>query len=189
MLAIGRQHIRWWLFFTLFFLGPTQNLSQAMGTAFICNIMMFLQNQWNFIFTYKKNHHGHCPMHAKLSLSFWLISVTRVAALIPKASPSLPTATAAHFEMPVFAPIPVCPLRYMDTIVCSGTALDVLWVSCLRHCWTHPASWLHLSFCVIDPTYLTIVVAQAWCLTIFNLSPMQNTCLFTNGNKASVCGQ
>ena len=31
------------------------------------------------------------------------------------------------------------------------------------------------------------MVAQAWFLTIFNLSPTQNTCLFTDGNKASVC--
>ena len=44
-------------------------------------------------------------------------------------------------------------------------------------------------FVVIDPTDLgaTIVVAQALCLTIFNLSLTQNTCLFTDGNKASVC--
>ena len=46
-------------------------------------------------------------------------------------------------------------------------------------------------FVVEDPTDLgaTIVVAQALCLSIFNLSPMQKTCLFTNGNKAnkSVC--
>ena len=40
-----------------------------------------------------------------------------------------------------------------------------------------------------DPTYfcVTIVVAQALCLTFFNLSPAQKTCLFTYGNKASVC--
>ena len=45
-------------------------------------------------------------------------------------------------------------------------------------------------FVVIDPTYLgaTIVVAQALCLTIFNLSPTQTIYLFTDGNKASVCG-
>ena len=43
-------------------------------------------------------------------------------------------------------------------------------------------------FVVDDPTYLgvTIVVAQALCLSIFNLSPTQKTCLFTNGNKANV---
>jgi len=41
---------------------------------------------------------------------------------------------------------------------------------------------------VDDPTDLgaTIVVAQALCLSIFNLSPTQKTCLFTNGNKANV---
>ena len=33
----------------------------------------------------------------------------------------------------------------------------------------------------------TIVVAQALCLSIFNLSPTQKTCLFTDGNKANVC--
>ena len=32
-----------------------------------------------------------------------------------------------------------------------------------------------------------LFVAQAWCLTVFNLSPTQNTCLLTYGNKASVC--
>lgn len=43
-------------------------------------------------------------------------------------------------------------------------------------------------FVVDDPTDLgaTIVVAQALCLSIFNLSPTQKTCLFTNGNKANV---
>ena len=42
-------------------------------------------------------------------------------------------------------------------------------------------------FVVIDPNYLgtTILVVQAVCLTIFNLSPMQNTCLLTKGNEAS----
>ena len=44
-------------------------------------------------------------------------------------------------------------------------------------------------FVVIDPTDLgaTIVVAQALCLTIVNLFPTQNTGLFTDSNKASVC--
>ena len=32
----------------------------------------------------------------------------------------------------------------------------------------------------------TIAAAQALCWTIFNVSPTQNTCLFTDGNKASV---
>ena len=43
-------------------------------------------------------------------------------------------------------------------------------------------------FVVDDPTDLgaTIVVAQALCLSIFNLSPTQKTCLFTKGNKANV---
>ena len=42
---------------------------------------------------------------------------------------------------------------------------------------------------IIDPTNLgmTIVVAQAWCWSSFNLSPTQNACLLTDGNKASVC--
>ena len=43
-------------------------------------------------------------------------------------------------------------------------------------------------FVVDDPTYLgaTIVVAHALCLPIFNLSPTQKTCLFTDCNKANV---
>ena len=43
-------------------------------------------------------------------------------------------------------------------------------------------------FVVDDPSDFgaTIVVAQALCLSIFNLSPTQKTCLFTNGNKANV---
>ena len=79
-------------------------------------------------------------------------------------------------------------VRILDTIVCSGTFL-----------WVFPPTWdavrltlkvgFMCPFVVIDPTNLgaTIVVAQSWCLTTFNLSPTQNTCLFTNGNKASVC--
>ena len=41
---------------------------------------------------------------------------------------------------------------------------------------------------VIDSTTLgaTIVVVQTLCLTIFNLTQTQNTCLFTDGKKASV---
>ena len=48
----------------------------------------------------------------------------------------------------------------------------------------YPASWLHQSFAVMDPTDLgvKIVVAQALCLTIFNLSSTQNTRLFTDDN-------
>ena len=40
-------------------------------------------------------------------------------------------------------------------------------------------------FVVIDPTDLDtpIVVSQALCVTIFNLSLTQNTCLFTDGNN------
>ena len=30
------------------------------------------------------------------------------------------------------------------------------------------------------------IPAQALCLSIFNLSPKQKTCLFTNGNKANM---
>ena len=42
-------------------------------------------------------------------------------------------------------------------------------------------------FGVIDLSDLgtTIVVAQALCLTTCNLLPTQNTCLFSNGHKAS----
>ena len=44
------------------------------------------------------------------------------------------------------------------------------------------------SLVVIDPTDLsaTFVDAQALCLTIFNLSPIYNTFLFTDVNRASV---
>ena len=46
------------------------------------------------------------------------------------------------------------------------------------------------SLVVIDPTDLsaTFVDAQALCLTIFNLSPIYNTFLFTDVNRASVNG-
>ena len=46
-------------------------------------------------------------------------------------------------------------------------------------------------FVVIDSTDsgMTSVVAQALCLTILNLPPTQNTCLFTNCNDASVCAR
>ena len=42
---------------------------------------------------------------------------------------------------------------------------------------------------VIDPTYLgaTVVVARALCLTSYNLSLTQKTCLFTDGHQARVC--
>ena len=46
------------------------------------------------------------------------------------------------------------------------------------------------SFVVIDPTNLgaiTEFLSQGLCLSIFNLSPTQNTCLFFDGNKASLC--
>ena len=39
---------------------------------------------------------------------------------------------------------------------------------------------------VVDDLGATIVVAQAICLSIFNLSHTQKTCLFTDGNKANV---
>ena len=41
---------------------------------------------------------------------------------------------------------------------------------------------------LIDPAYSggTIVAVWALCLTTFNLSLTQNTCLFTDGNKACV---
>ena len=44
-------------------------------------------------------------------------------------------------------------------------------------------------FVVIDPTDsgTAIVVAQAFCLTIFNLSETDNTYLSTYGNQTSVC--
>ena len=79
-------------------------------------------------------------------------------------------------------------VRILDTIVCSGT---LLWL--FSPAWDTVKLTLQVGFIcpfvVIYPTDLgaTIVVAQALCLTIFNLSPTQKTCLFTDGNKASVC--
>ena len=76
----------------------------------------------------------------------------------------------------------------LDTIVCSGTLLLLF-----SPAWDAVKLTLQVGFIcplvVIDTTNLgvTIVVAQALCLTIFNLSPTQKTCLFTDGNKASVC--
>ena len=51
-----------------------------------------------------------------------------------------------------------------------------------------PAAAAYSRLEVDDPTDLgaTIVVAQALCLSILNLSPAQKTCPFTNGNKANV---
>ena len=79
-------------------------------------------------------------------------------------------------------------IRILDTMVCSGT---LLWL--FSPAWDTVQPKLQVGFIcplvVIDPTNLgaTIVVAQAWCLTIFNLSQKQNICLFTYGNKAIVC--
>ena len=80
-------------------------------------------------------------------------------------------------------------VRILDTIVCSGT---LLWL--FSPAWDANKLTLQVGFIcpfvVIDPTNLgaIIVVAQALCLSIFNLSPTQKTSLFTDGNKASVCG-
>ena len=44
-------------------------------------------------------------------------------------------------------------------------------------------------FVVLDPTNLGAtkeLLFQSLCLSIFNLSPTQNTCLFTDGNKANL---
>ena len=79
-------------------------------------------------------------------------------------------------------------VRIQDTIVCSGT---LLWL--FSPAWDAVKLTLQVGFIcpfvVIDPIDLgaTIVVAQAVYLTIFNLSPMQKTCLFTYGDKAIVC--
>ena len=73
----------------------------------------------------------------------------------------------------------------LDTFACSGA---LIWL--FSPAWdavelTLKAGFICL-FVVDDPTYLgaTIMVAQALCLSIFNLSPTQKTCLFTDGNKA-----
>ena len=79
-------------------------------------------------------------------------------------------------------------VRILDTIICSEA---FLWL--FSPTWDSVKLTLKVGFIcpfmVIDPTDLgtTIVVTQDWCLTIFNLSTLQNTCLFANGNKASVC--
>ena len=84
---------------------------------------------------------------------------------------------------------------------CSSSAASQIqwWVPTVLFFWLFSPAWdavqLTLQvgficpFVVIDPTDFgaTIVVAQAVCLTIFNLSPTQKTCLFTDGNKSSVC--
>ena len=73
--------------------------------------------------------------------------------------------------------------------MCSGA---LIWLSSLA--WDTVKLTLKVGFIcpfvVDDPTDLgaTIVVAQALCLSIFNLSPTQKTCLFTDGNKANVSG-
>ena len=75
----------------------------------------------------------------------------------------------------------------LDTFVCLGA---LIWL--FSPAWDAVKLTLKVGFIcpfvVNDPTYLgaTIVVAQALCLSIFNLSPTQKTCLFTNGNKANV---
>ena len=79
--------------------------------------------------------------------------------------------------------------RILDTFVCSGA---LIWL--FSPAWDAVKLTLKVGFIcpfvVDDPTDLgaTIVVAQALCLSIFNLSPTQKTCLFTNGNKANVSG-
>ena len=70
-------------------------------------------------------------------------------------------------------------VRKLVTIICSGT---LLWL--FSPAWDAVNLTLEVGFIclfvVIDPTNLgaTIVVAQALCFTIFNLSPSQKTCLF-----------
>ena len=80
------------------------------------------------------------------------------------------------------------PVRILDTIVCSGS---LLWL--FSPDWPGDAFELTLKvgficpFVVIDPTDLgaTQKLSQAICLSIFNLSPTRNTCLFTNGSNTS----
>ena len=54
---------------------------------------------------------------------------------------------------------------------------------------THPENWLHLSFRDYWPYRFRGKNRgfRALCATIFNPSPTQNTFLFTDGNKGSVC--
>ena len=78
-------------------------------------------------------------------------------------------------------------VRILDMIVCSQTLLWLFYPALDAVKLTLQVGSI-CPFVVIDSTNLgaTIVVAQALCLTIFNLSPTQKTCLFTDGNKASV---
>ena len=71
--------------------------------------------------------------------------------------------------------------------VCSGALICLFSPACDAVKLTLKAGFI-CPFVVDDPTDLgaTIVVAQALCLSIFNLSPTQKTCLFTNGNKANL---
>ena len=76
---------------------------------------------------------------------------------------------------------------------CCNTAYDRMFEALL---WLFPPAWNAVKFTlifrficplvVIDPTDLgaTIVVAHALYLTIFNLFPPQNTCLFTDDDKS-----
>ena len=78
-------------------------------------------------------------------------------------------------------------VRILDAFMCSGA---FIWL--FSPAWDTVKLTLKVGFIcpfvVDDPTYLgtTIMVAQALCLSIFNLSPTQKTCLFTNDNKADV---
>ena len=66
---------------------------------------------------------------------------------------------------------------------CSGA---LIWLS--SPAWNAVKVGFICPFVIDDPTDLgaTFVVAQALCLSMFNLSPTQKTCLFTYGNKANV---
>ena len=78
-------------------------------------------------------------------------------------------------------------VRILDTFLCSGALIWLFSPACDAVKLTLKVGFI-CPFMVDDPTDLgaTIVVAQALCLSIFNLSPTQKTCLFTNGNKANV---
>ena len=78
-------------------------------------------------------------------------------------------------------------IRTLDTIVCSGSLVGLFSPAWDAVKLTLKAGFI-CPFVVDDPTDLgtTIVVAQALCLSIFNLSPPQKTCFFTDGNKANV---
>ena len=98
---------------------------------------------------------------------------------------SLSHATASHLLWLRYdlLPVKIRSVRILDTMIVMFGAL--LWLFSPGPAWDAVKLTLTVGFIcpfvVIDPIYsgATIVVAQPSCLSIFNLSPTQNTGLFT----------